>query len=52
MGRYRGQNGGGGSSLNNLVAEEGAHLDCSLNLQDHFSEGLLLQDKTGMVRGS
>jgi hypothetical protein len=35
----------GGSSLNNLVAEEGAHLDCSLNLQDHFSEGLLLQDK-------
>jgi hypothetical protein len=35
----------GGSSLNNLVDEEGANLDCSLNLQDHFSEGLLLQDK-------
>jgi len=41
----------GGSSLNNLVAEEGAHLDCSLNLQDHFFEGLLLQDKDRDVQG-
>jgi hypothetical protein len=41
----------GGSSLNDLVAEEGAHLDCSLNLQHHFSEGLLLQDKDRDVQG-
>jgi hypothetical protein len=41
----------GGSSLNNLVAKEGAHLDCFLNLQDHFSEGLLLQDKDRDVQG-
>jgi hypothetical protein len=45
MGRHMGQMEVGGSSLNNLVAKEGANLDCSLNLQDHFSEGLLLQDK-------
>lgn len=41
-----------GSTLNGLVAEEGVHLECSLNLQDLNLEGLLLQDKVRMVRGS
>jgi hypothetical protein len=42
----------GGSSLNDLVVEEGAHLDCSMNLKDHFSEGSCYKIKTEMFRGS
>jgi len=34
------------------VVEEGAHLDCSMNLKDHFSEGSCYKIKTEMFRGS
>jgi len=36
---------GFGSSFNGVVAEEGAHLECSLNLLELIPEGLLLLDK-------
>jgi hypothetical protein len=40
-----------GSTFKGVVAEEGAHLECSLNLLEHFPEGLLLQDKIRNGKG-
>jgi hypothetical protein len=34
-----------GSTFKGVVAEEGAHLECSSNLLEHIPEGLLLLDK-------
>jgi len=40
-----------GSTFKGMVAEEGAHLECSSFLLEHSPEGLLLQDKVRDGKG-